>query len=422
MKFCLILACLICIITAIDVGYGANPELQEIKLGALVPLTGDWASQGEGSNAGLEVARDDVNGFLENIGSGWRVNLTTEDTGTDPANALKKLENMSNSGIRLVIAATSSSELDATRGYANANGIIVIGTASTAPSLAVPGDNIIRFVPNDSNQGKAMAELLKLENISVVVPITRGDVWGDGLLDATSKNFEANGREVLDGVIFDPGTNFSSEARILSAIVNDSKIRYGSDRVGVYLVSFDEAISLMALASKDPELSSVRWFGSDGIANSRRLMKNTTVAEFAFKTGLVCPTYGVLPGQLIRNMSDYRNVTTAIRQKTGFRPDGYAMASYDALWVAAESMMLAGSEDPSQLKGALTGIANRFTGVTGPLSLNKAGDRESVTYELVTVKSREDNYYWETAGNYRSGPSGGVMDWNGQIANIGPSQ
>ncbi|HWQ19594.1 MAG TPA: ABC transporter substrate-binding protein, partial [Methanotrichaceae archaeon] len=410
MRSYLIIASLICIITAINIGYGAVSEPSEITLGALIPMTGDWGSQGAASKAGLEIAKDDMNGFLESIGSKWRVNLTAEDTATDPATALMKLEKMNKNGMRLVIAATSSSELEAIRDYADANGIIVIGTASTAPSLAIPGDNIIRLVPDDSNQGKAMAELLRLENISAIVPIVRGDVWGEGLLDATSKNFEAGGGEVVKGVVYDPGTNFSSEARILSDLVKDSKVRYGSDRVGVYLVSFDEAVSLMALASRDPVLSSVRWFGSDGIASSIGLVENATAAEFASETGLVCPIYGVMPAQLIvKNMSDYEHVTEAITQKTGFMPDGYAMASYDALWIATESMILAGPENPSQLNGALINIASRFSGVTGPLSLNRAGDRESVTYKFMMVNKTEGNYSWEIAGNVRSGPSGGVL-------------
>jgi branched-chain amino acid transport system substrate-binding protein len=176
----------------------------------------------------------------------------------------------------------------------------------------------------------------------------------------------------------------------------------------------------MALASRDPELSSVRWFGSDGIANSEGLIENSTAAEFAFETSLVCPVYGTLPGQLIRNMSDSERVTGAIAQKTGARPNGYgyAMASYDALWVAAQSLMLAKSQSPSQLKLALTGIGGRFTGITGPLSLNSAGDRESVTYEFVTVSEMEGNHSWETVGDFRLGPSGGVLNWKGETAKL----
>ena len=418
MKSYLILCYLICIMTAANPGYGADSQVQEIKIGVLLPITGDWSSQGDISNAALGIADDDVNGFLKDIGSSWRVNLTTVDTGTDPETALRELKNLDEQGIRLVIAAISSSELNAINDYANANNIIIIGTASTSPSLAIPEDNVIRLVPDDANQGKAMAELLKLENITAIVPITRSDVWGKGLLNATKTNFEGYGGAVLDGVIYEPGTDLSSGINKLSSIVNESKNRFSPAEIGVYMVSFDEAIPLMAMASRDRELSSVRWFGSDGIANASSLVENSTAAEFAYKTGLICPIYGVLPGQLIRNMSDYENVIEQIRQQTGSSPSGYALASYDALWIASESMILGASGNTSQLKEALTNIANRFTGITGPLSINNAGDRESATYQFLTVNKTNNNYFWQIAGDFRSGPSGGVLNFDGQTTKV----
>jgi branched-chain amino acid transport system substrate-binding protein len=395
-------------------GYGADFGAQEIRIGVLLPLTGDWSSQGAASNAALGIADDDVNGFLKDIGSSWRVNLTARDTGTNPETALRELEYMSSQGIRLVIAATSSSELHAIKDYANANNMILIGTASTSPSLAIPADSVIRLVPDDVNQGKAMAELLKMENITAIIPFIREDVWGEGLLNATRSSFERRGGVVLEGVRYEPGDDPSSEIERLSAIVNDSKSRFRPSEIGIYLVSFDEAVPLMARASKDRQLSSVRWFGSDGLADAPGLVENSAAAEFAYETGFICPIYGVVPGQLIRNMSDYESVTGAIKQQTGSLPSGYALASYDALWIASESMILGGSGNTSQLMKALISVANRFTGINGPLSINDAGDRESVTYEFLAVNKTNDGYFWQIAGDFRSGPSVGLLNFKGQ--------
>jgi len=418
MKYYLVFCYLICIMAITNAGYGADSEAQEIRIGVLLPITGDWSSQGAISNVALGIADDDVNGFLKDIGTPWRINLTTMDTGTDPETALQELKNLGEQGIRLVIAAISSSELYAINDYANANNIIIIGTASTSPSLAIPEDNVIRLVPDDVNQGKAMAELLKHENITAIVPITRRDVWGEGLLNATKSSFEGLGGVVLEGVSYEPGTDLSSGINKLSSIVNESKSRFSPGGIGVYMVSFDEAIPLMAMACRDHELSSIRWFGSDGIANASSLVENSTAAEFACKTKLICPIYGVLPGQLIRNMSDYENVIEEIKKQTGSSPSGYALASYDALWIASESSILGGSGNISQLKEALINIANRFTGITGPLSINDAGDRESATYQFLAVNKTNNNYFWQIAGDFRLGPSGGVMNFGGQTAKV----
>ena len=94
MKSYLILCYLICIMATANAGYGADSEAQEIRIGVLLPITGDWSSQGAISNVALGIADDDVNRFLKDIGSSWRVNLTTVDTGTDPKTALRELKNL----------------------------------------------------------------------------------------------------------------------------------------------------------------------------------------------------------------------------------------------------------------------------------------------------------------------------------------
>ena len=56
----------------------------EIVLGALLPLTGDLSSSGETASAALEIAVNDINEYLSDIGYEKRVRLIVEDTGTDP--------------------------------------------------------------------------------------------------------------------------------------------------------------------------------------------------------------------------------------------------------------------------------------------------------------------------------------------------
>lgn len=393
----------------IATGAGLEPQNKNITIGALVDSTGDWSSQGMNSKAALDMATNDVNSYLEKIGSADRIRLDIRDSNADPATAERELKNLSKSGINVVIAATTSAGLKAMEEYADDNGIIIIGTASTAPSLAIPGDNLIRLAPDDTNQGYAMAQVFKHMNISVIVPIARGDVWGDDLLKAATKSFEADGGNVLEGVRYSPGTNFSSEVKALSSRVKEAKSRYGSDEVGVYMLSIDEAASLLALASKDPELSSVRWFGSDGNAGLETISKNSTLAGFAAKTGLVSPYLVVDEND---QGAEYKKVENSIVQETGSKPNFYAMVSYDALWACAESMIAAGSADPSQIREALFHTINRYNGITTDLRLNDAGDRERAIYDLIAVKEANGSYSWQSIGQFaRWGPGVDVLTW-----------
>jgi len=79
----------------------------------------------------------------------------------------------------------------ALKDYADREEILLVGSSSTAPSLAIPNDNIIRLVTDDTCQGKVMAEVLASRNIKDLIPIYRDDLWGQDLLNATRESFEA---------------------------------------------------------------------------------------------------------------------------------------------------------------------------------------------------------------------------------------
>nr|WP_303715330.1 ABC transporter substrate-binding protein [Methanoculleus marisnigri] len=187
--------------------------VQGIFVGALLPLTGDYAEGGEASRVALEVAAGDINDYFTAIDSDYRVGVIVEDTGTDPAVALEKLQALGEQGVRIVIGPGSSAELNATRTYADEHGIVLISTMSTAPSLAIADDNVYRFVPPDTYQADAMAYYLKEEGTSAIVPAWRGDVWGDELEKLATASFKRGNGTVLDGVRYAPGDRYARKGK-----------------------------------------------------------------------------------------------------------------------------------------------------------------------------------------------------------------
>ncbi|VVB68895.1 Receptor family ligand binding region [uncultured archaeon] len=296
--------------------------------------------------------------------------------------------------MKIVIVGSTSAELQAMKEYADENGIILIGTSSTAPSLAIHGDNIIRLVTDDSHQGMVMAEVLAARNITNLIPIYRDDLWGQDLLDATEDCFKAKKGVVASGVAFKPNaTGYSAEVEALGAEVKNASATYGADRVGVYLISFDEGAKIMALAARSPVLSQVRWFGSDGMANLPDLAQNSTLAEFAIRTDFVAPVYAGEEGRQL-----YKNVSAAIEHITGSNTNAYAVTAYDALWMAAEAELLAGGGNTSQLKAALLQIVNNYCGATGRYMLNDAEDRNFADYSLLQVEETDKGCAWKKVG------------------------
>lgn len=407
-KLCMNVKILLISLLAMIITAGAqSPKLENISIGALVPVSGDWAGSGKQITAALDIGLIDVNRFLENIGSCKRVVLTFEDTSADPSTAVDKLKTLREKGIDIIIASGSSQELQAMKDYADKNGVLLIATSSTAPSLAVPGDNIYRLVTDDTHQGEVMDLVLASSNVTAIVPMARKDVWADDLLKATGKGFLAEKGVMQDGVRYAPNSSdYSQDVRALSAKVKDAVSRYGAGGVGVYLLSFEEGGRIMGLAAGDPVLSSVKWFGSDGIANQADLAENGTLADFAVKTDFIAPIYS---GEDERQL--YKNVSNSVKRATGSEPSAYAVAAYDALWIATEAELLAGNGTFPQLKAAYVQIADNYCGATGRTMLNKAGDRDFADYSLLAVKETNGKYAWEKVGLFFADYNESGLEW-----------
>ena len=125
----------------------------------------------------------DFNNYLEEIGAPWRMNLVWEDTENDPEVALEKIQVLNSKGIKFILGPKTTDEIHHIKSYADSNDMVLISPSSASPSLAIV-DNIFRMVPNDTYQGKVLALLFQEKGIKAVIPIYRGDVWGDGIYES----------------------------------------------------------------------------------------------------------------------------------------------------------------------------------------------------------------------------------------------
>jgi len=369
----------------------ATSESENIIIGALLPLKGDVASIGEASQTALEVSAEDINGYFSGLGSGMNVELIVKDTESDPEKALEKLKELDEMGIKIVIGPQASDEAEAVLDYANQNGIILLSTASTAPSLAIPDDNLFRLVPDDTNQGMVLARLMKNEGISTVIPIYRNDVWGKGLADEVEKNFKALNGTVLERIAYEPeNANHSAEVEALNENIMSATSEHGSESVAVLLCSYGEATEIFALAQNYPALSEVKWYGTDGIALNKELINDNNAASFAAEVNVSAPMYGYL-----NDNTKSKAIELKIEERLGRIPESYALSAYDALWIATYVYQDPISDNEEILKMAMSSNTDKYHGISGWTILNENGDRESWTYYIWTVNEENGSYQWE---------------------------
>lgn len=374
-----------------------TPAQQTIQVGALLSLTGNWSSLGITSKAALELAAADINRYMEETNSRYRFSTTAYDTKLDTALAKRFIAEAKASGVSFLIGPQSSAEAAAVKPFADANKMLVVSQGSTAGSLSLANDNLFRFCPSDAIEGKALANTIYKAGVRGLVTASRDDAGNKGLQLATGTAFTGLGGAIAALAPYaTTTTNFSSVVSELKSKIQTFTATYGAARTAVYLASFDEAVQLFNQAATDPVLSSVNWYGGDGVALSAVLVNDAAAAGFAAKTRFFAPTFG-LPAQA---EPKWQPLAKAIKDRTTIAPDAFALAAYDALWVIALTHNAArdSNSDFEKLKTLFPQQASMYYGVTGPTLLNSFGDRAVGSFDYWGIVSENGTYAWKLTG------------------------
>ena len=363
-----------------------------VQIGGLFPITGDLASIGAHMELASEKAVDDFNQYLAESGASWSLEWVSEDTATSPVIAFEKIQSLYSKGINIVVGPATSSATTQVKGYADTNGMLIFSPSSTAPSLAIADDNVFRLVPSDFNQGTALGKLMNAAGIEMVVPIWRGEAYGDGLRDAAVNNFQDRGGSAHDeGVRYNPeASEYSLEVSTLADQVQDAIDEYGADKVAVLAISFDEVESILQTASQYSALSEVRWFASEATAGKATILEDRISSEFAHDTQLTAVQFKLVPGEKANDLRQY------LIDELGGEGTSFVYPSYDAVQVAAMSIMAANSTDIDDIKAVLYDVASSYEGVMSSTALDSSGDLALANYqvwEVVDNEWKETNVY-----------------------------
>lgn len=397
MKLFSISLLVLCLFGCVSCEKNEGSEPINITVGGLLSRTGNWSSLGLTSQEAMNIAASDINSYLETRGSRYRFGVSFFDTKLDTALALQAANEAYKKGIRYMVGPQSSAKLAAVLPWANTNKVLLVSQGSTASSLSIANDAAFRFVPGDLVEGKAMAATLFSAGKRALITLARDDAGNKGLQQSVGAAFTALGGSVIATTPYAINlTNYSALLSTLKASLQQQTARLGSDKVAVYLASFDECVGLFKQASADPVFSAVTWYGGDGIVLSPALTADAQAAAFAAATQFFAPNFG-LPLQPHPNLL---SLGAAIKAKTGIDPDAYSFAAYDAMWVIAKTVVSfpATNIDFEKLKQVFRTEADQYYGITGPLLLNANGDRSSGSFDYWGIVLEGGSYTWKLVG------------------------
>ena len=168
---------------------------ETIKIGVILPLTGELASFGKTVLNGIELAVDDYNANNKSL----QVNLVIEDSKATPTvavNAFNKLIDVDK--VKIVIGDLTSGATLAMAPIAQKNKILLMSPTASNPALSQSGEYFFRVWPSDNYSGFVAASysFKELGKRKAAIIYINND-YGLGLKEVFDSTFTAMGGAVL---------------------------------------------------------------------------------------------------------------------------------------------------------------------------------------------------------------------------------
>ncbi len=371
-----------------------------LKIGTLLPQTGNLAFLGPPEEAGVLMAAAEVNAAAADTG------LTTEITLGDSGNTDNKAyeteaPRVLAEGVSAIIGAASSGTSLQFIDQVVGEGVIQFSPANTSDAFTTYDDNGLYFrtAPSDVLQGEVLGNLIAEDGNATLGMIVLNDSYGTGLAKYVTEAFEAAGGEVVAAPTYNTGdTVFTTQISEVLAAAPDA----------IALITFDEVTTIL------PGL--LGQFPADKLYFVDGNLKNF---GDAFAAGSLTGAKGTLPGLSIDTLTDFTGQLDDFVAEEGLpalEDYSYAAESYDAvILLSLASLAAGGSTDGSEIAAKLQEVSGGsgdgekcstyadcaaiilgggtadYDGISGPITFDEVGDPTEASIGIYVYG--EDNNY-----------------------------
>ena len=341
------------ILTIFFYGCGNNQKSQTIKIGAILPLSGDVAVYGKSLQNGMDLAWAE---YLKNNPNGMKIEVIYEDSKADPklaVNSIQKLTSIDKCNI--VLGGFSSSEVLSIAPIAEKNKIVLISPTASSPNITNAGDYIFRTTPSDNFDGEIMAKFayneLHLRNIALIFA---NNNYGQGISKVFVSKFIKLGGKISIQKSFESGVN---DFKTQLTAIKETKPE------GLYIVAASE-IGLILKQKSELNLGDIKTF-TVGLAESPKVIE--IAGEAANNVFYSYPSY-----QVNSDDKEIKDFVSNFKLKYNSDPDVLAAYGYDLMNITL-TVLKDNYESSEKIRDALYGLKN-FYGVTGQTSFDINGD------------------------------------------------
>lgn len=320
-----------------------------VSIGAILPLTGDYAPYGKRSLKAFHLGLQD-GGLRE--GSGYR--LVVEDDGAEPKRAVAAAEKLlSTDNAEFLLGPFPSGGVIAVGPIVRARPVILMTPSATAPSISGMASNVFRTCPSDTAEAEVVARSLLEQRLMSVSILYIKNEYGEQLRQAFTTSYTGGGGKVAFVDAFPPATrNFRTlVGRALAS---------GSE--ATYLIGYDElqglVRTLVELGGKatHPVFTNV-------MINNPAILAGMKSCDPCKAWRIRYPVWGV-PEQATK--------VAALEGRLGERSDPFAVNSYNIGRVIARVIVQADAKTTEQRIAFLR--ATTFEGLAGSFRFDEKGD------------------------------------------------
>ena len=377
-------------------GEEAAPSF-ELKIGPVLPLTGDLASFGPSQAEAARIAVERIQEALESAGvEDVTVTLldVEDDGGRSQAGVEAATKFVQTDRVNVILGTMASSvTIPIAESVTIPNGVVQITPTSTAPEITELDDDglVFRILSSDTLQGSALVDAVAdaFGSDATINVGARNDAFGTALKELFEQGWEDQGGAIGQSVTWNPeAATFDTEARRLA----------GGNPDGWVIIDFPETFAkvgpaLVRAGGWDPS----KTFMTEAMRNADELTKIGAQATNGLRG--TAPTSEDAPAREAFDELFTQEAPDA--SLTGFEG-----ASFDAVMLAFLAALDAGSSDPGDVKGSLQAVSgppgDKYTfenldqavaallngddidyeGAWGPIDFDDNGDPGSAIYEV----------------------------------------
>jgi branched-chain amino acid transport system substrate-binding protein len=384
-----------------DGGGGAAqtaPETSfDLVIGDLVPLTGDLSVFGPPGRKAADLAVDEIDTAVADVGSDIQVSIEHADTETASQAAVQAARRLISNGASCLTGAwASSNTIPVGTSVAARQRVPQISPASTSAEISTLDDNgfVFRTAPSDNLQGVALADTVEEElggTDFTVSLAARNDAYGEGFINRFKEAWEERGGSTTGPVLYDPQQpSYNSEAGDIVSGQPDAYV----------IIDFPDTYARMGAAlARTGQFDASTLFTADGLAADE-------VPEGVPDEAIV-GAKGTRPGSPEAG-EVVEQFDQLFEQAGGPARGTFDAQNFDAVMLCFLAATAAGSSDGGDIQEALPDVSAPpgdkytylqladairalqegqdidFDGVTGPIDFDENGDPTTATYEVWT--------------------------------------